>query len=75
MATLFIGIGANLQPARHVRQGVAALAEVVTVTGISTVYRTPPLGGHAGPDFYNLVITAETALPPRAVTSAAYRQN
>jgi 2-amino-4-hydroxy-6-hydroxymethyldihydropteridine diphosphokinase len=67
MPTLYIAIGTNLHPARNVRRGVAALMEVFRVTGVSTVYRTAPLGGRVQPAFYNLVVAAETALAPRDV--------
>lgn len=76
-ARAFIGVGSNLQPEENVLRAIQALREVpgVTLTGISTFYRTAALSDPsnalapsdpdtADPDFLNGVLEVRTVLSP-----------
>ncbi len=52
---VFLGLGSNIEPARHLRQALQMLDERVQHLARSPVYRNPPLG-FSGPDFLNLVV-------------------
>ena len=64
MARAFIGVGSNIDPERNVLLGIQRLAQHVRVAGVSTVYRTAPIGRPEQADYYNCVVAVETALPP-----------
>jgi 2-amino-4-hydroxy-6-hydroxymethyldihydropteridine diphosphokinase len=54
---VILGLGANVgDPLAQLADAVARLREVIDVTAVSGVYRTPPLGFVDQPDFYNLVL-------------------
>lgn len=58
---VFVGIGGNIEPARHVRLGLTALAERFGALRTSTIYRSRAVG-FDGDDFYNLVAAFATDL-------------
>ncbi len=65
-----LGLGANLgDPLAALRTAVEALGLLpdTTVTSVSSVYQTAPVGYADQPDFYNIVLTLETALTPHAL--------
>lgn len=65
-----LGLGANLGDARAtLRSAVDALGLLphTTVTAVSSVYQTAPVGYTDQPDFHNIVVTVETALTPHAL--------
>ncbi len=65
-----LGLGANLgDPLAALRAAVDALGLLphTTVTAVSSVYKTAPVGYTDQPDFYNLVATVDTALSPHAL--------
>lgn len=64
MARAFIGVGSNIDSERNVLLGIQRLAQHVRVAGVSTVYRTAPIGRPEQADYYNCVVAVETALPP-----------
>lgn len=67
-ASVLLGLGANLgDPIRQLSDAVSRLAGVITPRSVSTVYRTEPVGHRDQPDFYNLVLTGATRLPPEAL--------
>ena len=68
MAAAYIGLGSNLGDSRGILR--AALRDLgsrpgVKVTGISSFYRTAPVGYKAQPDFINAAAELETGLDPR----------
>jgi 2-amino-4-hydroxy-6-hydroxymethyldihydropteridine diphosphokinase len=78
-ARAFVGIGSSISPRRHIKEAIAHLmaTDHVEITGISTVYQTPPLprppgdprSSHSGaleaePNFLNAVLELETRLDP-----------
>lgn len=69
-----LALGSNLgDRLANLRAGLATLAAdgEITVTAVSPVYETAPIGGPDQPDYLNAVILALTALSPRAVLSRA----
>lgn len=69
----YIGVGSNLaEPARQVRQAVAALGQLphTTVHATSSLYRTPPMGPPDQPDYVNAVVALATALRPHVLLDA-----
>lgn len=68
----FLGLGSNLGDRRgHLRRAVAALPDVVAVSG---VYETDPVGGPPGQGAYlNAVVELETDLSPRDLLELAQR--
>ncbi|MGE7136307.1 2-amino-4-hydroxy-6-hydroxymethyldihydropteridine diphosphokinase [Luteibacter sp. NPDC031894] len=70
MARAFIGLGGNLG---NVRQTLGAAIDRlaghpgVALVGRSRLYRTPPWGPVAQPDFLNAVIAVDTTLDPHAL--------
>lgn len=74
MARAFIGIGSNITPERQLRAALRLLAAQVSVVGISTIYRTPPVDGSAQPDYYNGVVEIVTELPPDALKADVLRR-
>jgi len=63
----FIAVGSNIEPEHHIRLALEQLARHVTITGLSTFYRTPPLHRPEQPTFINGVVRIETAIPARAL--------
>lgn len=61
-ARALVGLGSNVEPARHLR---AALAEMDRVFG--NLRRSPvcasPAAGYDGPDYWNLCVGIDTVLP------------
>jgi 2-amino-4-hydroxy-6-hydroxymethyldihydropteridine diphosphokinase len=70
-----IALGSNLgDRLAHLQAAVDALAAVpgLSVTAVSPVYRTDPVGGPDQPDYFNAVLMAGTTLPPAGVLAAAH---
>lgn len=60
MPDVYVGIGSNIDPERHLQQGVAALSAAFGPLRCSAVFASPPLG-FEGPDFLNMVVVFTTA--------------
>ncbi len=69
MARVYVGIGSNIEPERHIRSGLIALRRRFGPLTVSTVYASPAVG-FAGADFFNLAAGFETGLPVRTVAAA-----
>lgn len=69
MATVYIGVGSNQEPRRHVRSALAALAARFGLLRVSPVYAGAAVGGD-GPEYLNLVVGCESEEPPEAVAAA-----
>lgn len=63
MARAYVGLGSNIEPGRNVRAAVRALGHSVRIVGVSTHYRTAPIGRAGAPPFVNGVLAIETDLP------------
>jgi 2-amino-4-hydroxy-6-hydroxymethyldihydropteridine diphosphokinase len=71
-----LALGSNLGDRRQNLQGaVDGLFDApgLGFCAVSPVYHTRPVGGPDQPDYLNVVITAETALPARAILDRAHR--
>ena len=66
LSTAYVAIGSNIDPDANVRHGLWLLRRIpaTRVVAESSHYRTAPWGMEAQPDFVNLVVGLETALPP-----------
>ncbi|HUH13920.1 MAG TPA: 2-amino-4-hydroxy-6-hydroxymethyldihydropteridine diphosphokinase [Longimicrobiales bacterium] len=68
MARVVLGLGANLGDREGaLRAALSALAPPVRIERASSVFRSDPVGYREQPDFWNLVVTGETALDPPAL--------
>jgi 2-amino-4-hydroxy-6-hydroxymethyldihydropteridine diphosphokinase len=70
-----IALGSNLgDRLAHLQAAVDTLAGVagISVTAVSPVYQTDPVGGPDQPDYFNAVLLAGTTLPPAGVLAAAH---
>ncbi len=66
MATVYLGLGSNIDAEKNLRLGVDALRRRYGELTVSPVYRNGAVG-FDGPDFLNLVVALATAAPPLAV--------
>jgi 2-amino-4-hydroxy-6-hydroxymethyldihydropteridine diphosphokinase len=68
---IVLGLGANLgDPVHQLSEAIQRLGGIVEVLGISSVYRTEPVGHRAQPDFYNLALRGTADLSPQALFAA-----
>lgn len=60
----YVGVGSNIEPETHIPAALIELdrAPGTRLTGISTFYRTLPVGAPDTADFYNGVVALQTAL-------------
>ena len=75
MTSVVIALGSNLGDRMGTLQAaVDAIAALpaVSVTGISPVYETAPVGGPDQPDYLNAVLAARTTLPPHSLLDALH---
>jgi 2-amino-4-hydroxy-6-hydroxymethyldihydropteridine diphosphokinase len=59
---VFVAIGSNVEPERHLRAALIGLAECFGVLRLSGVYRNRPVG-FEGDEFLNMVAAFDTDLP------------
>ncbi len=65
MADVYLSLGANLgERAATLRRAVRDFAALGTVTRVSSLYETEPVGYTDQPNFLNAVVLLETALEP-----------
>lgn len=61
---LIVGLGANLgDPSETFRSALALLAREYKILGVSSLYRTRPVGPEQ-PDFFNLAVVFDAGCPP-----------
>jgi 2-amino-4-hydroxy-6-hydroxymethyldihydropteridine diphosphokinase len=63
---IILALGSNLGDRLDILQGAVdevASLDGVSVTAVSPVYETAPVGGPAQPDYLNAVVSARTTLP------------
>lgn len=73
MATVFIGLGANLvKPLGQLKQAVVAMAKIpkTSVLALSSFYGSKPMGPQNQPDYVNAVCRLETQLAPLELLDA-----
>lgn len=75
MVEILVGLGGNVgDPVAAIGAALDRLeADGVHILRRSRWYRTSPWGMADQPDFVNLCVAAETALPPRALLDAIHR--
>jgi 2-amino-4-hydroxy-6-hydroxymethyldihydropteridine diphosphokinase len=66
MARVYLSLGSNLAPRRHLRAALAALRQRFGELTVSPAYRSQAVG-FAGPDFVNLAVGLDTELDPAAL--------
>lgn len=65
MARVYIGLGSNLGDRLvNMREAVQRLGDIMTITDISPLYETDPVGYIDQPAFLNAVVAGETDLEP-----------
>lgn len=68
MIRVYVGIGSNIEPERHLRAGLAELRQRFGLLDISTIYANAAVG-FAGADFLNGVVGFTTELTVHAVAA------
>lgn len=66
--TAYLGLGGNLGDPQAAMAAALRILDAqadIAVVGVSSLYRTPPWGVTAQPDFLNAVAEVETTLSPR----------
>jgi 2-amino-4-hydroxy-6-hydroxymethyldihydropteridine diphosphokinase len=63
MTRIYLSLGSNIEPQRHLRAALAALRAQFGDIVVSPVYRYPAVG-FDGPDFLNLAVGIDTELEP-----------
>ena len=61
MTQLVLSLGSNIEREKHIRFGISELTRLFGTLRVSPVYETAAVGFN-GPDFFNLVAVADTAL-------------
>ncbi len=69
MATVYLGIGSNIDPEENLRLGIAELRRRYGEIELSAVYRSRAVG-FDGDDFLNLVVRFESEESPQAICEA-----
>jgi 2-amino-4-hydroxy-6-hydroxymethyldihydropteridine diphosphokinase len=64
MTRIYLSLGSNIEPQRHLRAALAALRAQFGDIVVSPVYRYPAVG-FDGPDFLNLAVGIDTELEPQ----------
>jgi 2-amino-4-hydroxy-6-hydroxymethyldihydropteridine diphosphokinase len=69
---IFIAIGSNIEPERHIKLGLEQLQTLVgfTLLAVSSWYQTRPWGVEDQADFLNLVVAGKTTLSPHKLLTA-----
>lgn len=68
MPQVFLGIGSNIDPERHLRAAVGALATRFGSLRLSPVYASAAVG-FEGAEFLNMVVGLETTEPPQSLAT------
>ena len=66
MTEVFVGLGSNIEPEKHLRWALAELGHHFGKLDVSGVYRSPAFG-FDGPDFLNMVVRFDTGADADAV--------
>lgn len=66
MATVYLGLGSNVDVSRNLALGVDELRKAYGELRLSPVYRSAPVG-FDGDDFLNLVVELQTSDSPQAI--------
>lgn len=67
MARVYLGIGSNIDPGKHIATALTALIALGTLTKVSPIYETEPLGPLPQSWYHNCVVELTTVLAPAAL--------
>lgn len=71
MAEAYLGLGSNLgDRGANLRRALAGAGALGTVTALSTVYESEPVGYTDQPPFWNMAARLRTEVPPRPLLAA-----
>lgn len=74
MPRAYLGLGTNLGDREaNLRAAIRQLRAAGSISAISSVYRTEPVGYRDQPDFWNLVLELETDVGPEELLREAHR--
>jgi len=62
---VFVSIGSNIEPEKHLPEAVRLLREQCTVHRVSSVYQSPAFGHTEQPDFMDMVVEITTRTLPQ----------
>jgi 2-amino-4-hydroxy-6-hydroxymethyldihydropteridine diphosphokinase len=68
MARVYLSLGSNLEPQRHLTAAIAGLRERFGDISVSPAYRSKAVG-FDGADFVNLAVGLDTELPPETLNN------
>lgn len=72
MGRVLLGLGTNLGDREaQLAEALLRLGAFVDIRGVSSVYRTEPIGFRQQPDFLNLVVSGHTSLDPEELAARA----
>ncbi|MDX9975535.1 MAG: 2-amino-4-hydroxy-6-hydroxymethyldihydropteridine diphosphokinase [FCB group bacterium] len=63
---VYVGLGSNVNPERNIPAALDRLSAATPLTGLSTFYRTVPIGRPGQPEFLNGVAEVSCPVPARA---------
>ncbi len=66
---VFVGVGSNIDAEHNIPEALRRLGARVSLTAVSTFYRTAPLARPEQPSFLNGVVRVQTPLTARALKS------
>lgn len=64
---LLIALGSNIEPAKNLPRGLRGLRQRLSVTAVSRIYETQPIGAEGVPVFWNAAVRVATDLPPAEI--------
>jgi 2-amino-4-hydroxy-6-hydroxymethyldihydropteridine diphosphokinase len=71
MHEVYVGVGSNIEPARHLRLGTAAVRERFGALRCSDVFQSPAVG-FDGPEFLNMVVGFSADADPDSIEQALF---
>lgn len=72
MTLATVGLGSNLDPERHLAFALDRLRALGTLTAVSSLIQTAPVGDLDQPDYLNGVVRIEVDMTPEAFKQALY---
>jgi 2-amino-4-hydroxy-6-hydroxymethyldihydropteridine diphosphokinase len=67
MHNIWLLVGSNIDPARHLPQAIREIAHLVKVCAVSSVWQSPPADQSDQPKFWNAALLAKTDAPPETI--------
>ncbi len=74
MASVFIGVGSNIQPEKNIPRALRLLAAEVSITGLSTFYLSEAVDRPGQPLFFNGVVWATSECAPAQLKQRVLRK-